>query len=134
MNPGLHVMSAPEQRREALHLDEAAILAGGRLFIAEGELDVSTVGALRDRLCAAAEQGVRTIVLDLRGVTFMDSIAMAAIVCARRKLGDDGRLAIVVEPGSYAMLIFEIAGRPAALELVETREQAFAGLEAWAAA
>jgi hypothetical protein len=35
-------------------------------------------------------------------------------------------MAIVVAPDSYARLIFEVAGLPECLDLVETREQAVA--------
>ena len=55
---------------------------------------------------------------------------MAAIIHARTQLSDSGRMAIVVDPDSYTRLVFEIAGLPQCLDLVETREQALAHLSA----
>lgn len=124
MSPELHAVV--KDKPEALYLTEEGFAPAGVLITAVGELDLATVGALRDRLCAAAEAGVERVVLDLRGVSFMDSVALAAIVRAEKALGAGGRVAVVIDADSYAMLIFEIAGLPSALELVESREEAVA--------
>ena len=94
------------------------------LLAVSGELDIATAPDLRDRLTAAIERGATGIVVDLRNVTFMDSVAMAAILHARTQLGTKGRLAVVLGAESYTKLVFEIAGLPRCLDLFETREQA----------
>jgi anti-sigma B factor antagonist len=113
---------APAQFR----LDEAELPSGGLLLEAAGELDIATVPELRERLDAAVDAGVSRVVLDLTGVSFMDSVAMAAILHARRGLADRGSLAVVIPSGSYTRLVVEIAGLPRCLDLFETREQALA--------
>jgi hypothetical protein len=45
---------------------------------------------------------------------------------ARTRLGDAGRMAVVVAPDSYTRLIFEVAGMPHCIEVFETRQQAIA--------
>jgi anti-sigma B factor antagonist len=98
----------------------------GVVICVSGELDIATVPKLRRRLAAALDRGVRRIVIDLRPLDFLDSVAVAALLHAARQLGDDGRLAVVVAPESYIRMVFEIAGLPQCLDVVETREEAVA--------
>jgi anti-anti-sigma factor len=69
---------------------------------------------------------VRRIVVDLQELTFIDSIALAMLLHASRRLGDEGRMAVVVAPDSYVRLIFEVAGMPHCVDVVESRAQAIA--------
>jgi anti-anti-sigma factor len=64
--------------------------------------------------------------VDLRRVTFMDSVGLAAVLHARSRLARGGRLALVIAPESYAQLVLEIAGLPPSLACFETREAAIA--------
>ena len=110
----------------AIDVTEESFEPSGRLLSVTGELDIATTDALRDRLEAAIEAGAHRLVIDLNGVGFLDSVALATIVHARKELPEDGRLALAVEPGSYAMLIFESSGLNKMLDLVETRDEAIA--------
>jgi anti-sigma B factor antagonist len=98
----------------------------GVLLTVSGELDIATAPLLRERLSAAIGGGVRRLVLDLCPVSFMDSVAVAAILHARRDLGEGGRMAVATAPESYPRLVFEIAGLPACLDLFETPGAAIA--------
>jgi anti-anti-sigma factor len=98
----------------------------GVVLTVAGELDIATAPLLRERLTAAIGAGVRRLVLDLRPVSFMDSVAVAAILHARRDLGQVGRMAVVTAAESYPRLVFEIAGLPACLDLFETTDAAIA--------
>ena len=100
----------------------------GVLVAVRGELDMLTVPELRDTLNQLIDDGVRRIVLDLTEVSFIDSVSLAAIVNARRRLGERGRLGVVIEQESYAMLIFEIGGLDSIVELFHTRARAVAKL------
>lgn len=102
----------------------------GAILAVSGELDMLTVPRMRDALNRVIEGGARSVVLDLSDVSFIDSVSLAAIVNARRRLGDGGRVGVVIEEGSYAMLIFEIGGLDAVVELFHTRESAVAQLAA----
>ena len=77
-------------------------------------------------LDAAIKAGKHRLVIDLHEVDFLDSVALATIVHARKELPEDGRLALAVEPGSYVMLIFESSGLNKMLDLAESREAAIA--------
>ena len=108
----------------AFELAEEPLGASGTYVTVAGELDIATAPDLRDRLMTAIKRGVKRIVVDLREVTFMDSVAMAAILHARTQLGSNGSFAVVLGADSYTQLVFEIAGLPRCLTLFETREQA----------
>lgn len=101
-------------------------LNSGLVISVAGELDMATAPALRERLSRATAAGASALVLDLRGVTFMDSIGLAAILHARSRLNEAGRLAIVLARDSYPQLVIETAGMPRSLALFDTREAAAA--------
>jgi anti-anti-sigma factor len=101
-------------------------LLGGLVLTLSGELDLATAPELRKRLVAAVDSGTTRIVVDLREVTFMDSIGLAAVLHARSRLRPAGRLALIVTPGSYAQLVLEITGMPRALAIFADRDAAVA--------
>jgi anti-anti-sigma factor len=101
-------------------------LASGLALTVEGDLDLATAPELRERLIGAIDAGATAIVVDLRGVAFMDSCGLAAVLHARSRLADRGRLALVLASDSYAHLMLEVAGLPPSLALFETREAAIA--------
>jgi anti-sigma B factor antagonist len=97
----------------------------GALIVARGELDVQSVDELRARLNEAIDAGNKRIVMDLAEVSFIDSLSLSALVGARRKLGDDGRLAIVAVH-EYVQLILQATGLEQVLDVFETRDAAVA--------
>jgi anti-sigma B factor antagonist len=105
-------------------------LPRGLVLAVAGELDLATAPELRERLGAALDAGASAVVVDLRAVTFMDSIGLAAVLQARKRLPAGGRLALVVAPDSYAQLVLEIAGMPRALAIFEDRAAAIAHVRA----
>jgi anti-sigma B factor antagonist len=100
------------------------------LVAVSGELDLAPAPALREHLDAALAAGVRGIVIDLTAVTFIDSIALAAVANARQRLGRRGRLALAVGPESYANLILAASGLNTVLECFEDRHEAMGALAA----
>jgi anti-sigma B factor antagonist len=107
-------------------LTEESLDPSGLVLTIEGELDIATAPELRTRLNAAVDAGLSRLVIDLRPLAFLDSVALATLLHARRRLHEDGRLAVIVAPDSYVRLIFEIAGMPQCIDVFETREQAVA--------
>ena len=105
-------------------------LADGVVLSVSGELDMATAPDLRERLTAATDGGATALVVDLRRVKFMDSVGLAAILHARSRLSDAGRLAIVLTRDSYPHLVLETAGLPRSLALFETLPEAVAHVTA----
>jgi anti-sigma B factor antagonist len=109
-----------------IELSEETFEPSGLAITVGGELDIATAPALRDRLAAAIDAGKHRLVIDLSALTFLDSVALATIVHAKQRLPEEGRMAIIINPSSYVMLVFESGGLPKVLDLVETREEAIA--------
>jgi len=59
----------------------------------DGELDIATTPALRERLLSVFRPGVRLLVIDLSGVSFCDVSTLAVLVATQRRAG---RLGIAV--------------------------------------
>ena len=104
-------------------LAEEALGPGSVALVASGELDAATASQLRDGLNAAVDAGVKRLVIDLSDVSFIDSVSVATIVSARRRLADAGRLAVVVKD-PYVLLIFQAGGLEDVLHVVQAREDA----------
>jgi anti-anti-sigma factor len=74
-----------------------------------GELDMATVGAVEQELKQLRGTGVDAIVLDLGGLTFMDSSGLHLIMRWANEASKDG-FAFEVEPGPPTVQrIFELA-------------------------
>ena len=84
---------------------------GGETVVAvTGELDVTTAPELRERLTALIGAGSTTILLDLAGVTFVDSTALSVLVAALKRLRQaDGDLQLS-SPLPSVRRVFEITG------------------------
>lgn len=95
----------------------------GFVLEVHGEVDVASSGQLRERLRAAADSGASRILVDLGDVTFIDSIAMAAIVGTQRRLPPDGRLALVAHH-PYVLLVLEAVGLQHIVNVFATRDEA----------
>jgi anti-anti-sigma factor len=75
-----------------------------------GEMDMATVGAVEGELRRARSQGVTKVVLDLSGVTFMDSTGLHLTARWANEATGDGFL-FELEPGPPAVQrVFELAG------------------------
>ena len=97
----------------------------GALIVARGELDVQSVPELRARLAEAIDAGKTSVVVDLAEVSFIDSLSLSALVGARRRLDDSGRLAIVAVH-EYVLLILQATGLEQVLDVFATRDEAAA--------
>jgi anti-sigma B factor antagonist len=96
----------------------------GRVITVEGELDISTAEPFRTRIAKAAQTATGWLIVDLSAVSFLDSVALAALVRARSQLADRARLIVVIEPGSFPALVFEAAGLTRHFEIVESLDDA----------
>jgi len=119
---------SPTELPHAFTLVEEALQPSGLALIGSGELDLATVSALRVRLDAAIDAGLSRLVIDLSDVRFLDSVALAVIVTAKRRLAGEGRLVVVVDRSSYVMLVFECSGLPGIIDMADTRDEAIAML------
>ncbi len=75
-----------------------------------GELDMATVGAVEGELRRQIESGIRAVVLDLRGLSFMDSSGLHLVARWTTEASRDG-FDFQIERGSpVVQRVFELAG------------------------
>ena len=84
-----------------------------------GELDLATVGELEAALTSRLEAG-ESVVVDLRGLAFMDSSGVRALVAAHQSAQDGaGSLVIVRAPrGTEVDRVIDVSGIATALGMV----------------
>ena len=75
-----------------------------------GELDLSTAQPLKLRLELIEREQPATVVVDLRRVTFMDSIALGILVSHRLRAGRLGRKLVLVPGPPHIRDLFELTG------------------------
>lgn len=95
--------------------------AGGRLVVvARGELDLATAPELETLVLPPLNEG-GSVVLDLRGLAFMDSTGVRVIVAAHLAAEEnDGHFAVVRTPADGPVgRVLEISGLDGVLDVVD---------------
>jgi len=69
-----------------------------------GRLDAVEAPALREQFAEIFDAGAMTVVVDLVGVTFIDSAGLAALVRARRDAQSAGGDLVLIRPADEAAL------------------------------
>jgi anti-sigma B factor antagonist len=85
-----------------------------------GEIDVATAPQLRESLQGVIATGKTTIVLDLLGVTFLDSTALGVLVGALKRCRESGGDLQVVVAEPRILKIFEITGLTSVFTIVDS--------------
>jgi anti-anti-sigma factor len=93
---------------------------------AVGEVDLGNSDQLAES-AAAAGAGGGGVVLDMSGVTFMDSSGLKALLLATRELGSG--LAVVVTPGSSVERLIVLAGVADRIPNYASRSEALDALD-----
>jgi anti-anti-sigma factor len=96
---------------------------GSRQTLAvSGELDLANAGTLEAELRRAAEDGEQ-IVLDLRGLEFIDSTGIAVLVATHRRLNDGAsRVRLVHSDAPAVRRVIQITGLESELPFVDGGE------------
>ena len=93
--------------------------AGWPLARLTGAVDLSNVEAIGARLEAAVSNRARGLVLDLSGVTYLDSTGLRLIYRLARRLGDRQQgLRLVVPDSSRIMRVLTLAGVQSVAQVV----------------
>ena len=61
--------------------------ADGAAVVVRGEVDMATAAKLRDVLNGLVDAGSTRIVLDCRGLDFLDSSGIGVLIAVRKRLG-----------------------------------------------
>lgn len=87
-----------------------------------GDLDADTGRAVRARLAQAQRHARSDVILDLTGVTFVDSVAVTAIVSGAKQMGEVSLR--VISPPARVAEVFNEAGLAEVFELTPDRRGA----------
>ncbi len=93
----------------------------------DGDLDVYTVGSLRDAIGTMIEEGHTKLVVDLDGVPFMDSSGLGALMGGARRLREAGGDLAIACTREQHLKLFTITGFGEGVSIAPTVEEAAAG-------
>jgi anti-sigma B factor antagonist len=124
----------PETDMEPFHLQSIAAGRDCAVLQITGEVDVYTAPRLREHVMQLVSGGVRHIVADLRGVDFLDSTGLGALVGSLKRLRTHGgSLKLAASPGP-TLRIFQITGLTRAFAVYPSVLDAITTDERWHAA
>lgn len=89
-----------------------------RVFAVSGELDIATFDRTEERLLEAERDRPPVLLIDLRGLTFMDSQGVRLVLRAQQRASADGRRVVLVRGSHSVHRVFEVSGVAAVLEFV----------------
>ena len=95
------------------------------LVVLTGEVDIYTAPRFRECMIELLDAGVDRLVIDLSGVTFIDSTALGVLVGTHRSLAAGERLAIACSHPDV-LNIFELTGLDATFDIFSTFDDALA--------
>jgi anti-sigma B factor antagonist len=117
---------------ERLRVTHRDVEDGLSCVAVEGEVDLLSAPVLKGALLARVAAGATRIVLDLSGVVHMDSTGLGVLVGVRRRLPEEGLIA-VAGAAPAVRSVFELTGLDRTFKLFDNVEAAMAELSAPAA-
>ena len=75
-----------------------------------GEIDVAMAPRLESCLADLRERGERTVIVDLAGVTFIDSTGLHVLVSANNRLRQDGGSVVLRSPQERVGRLLDMTG------------------------
>lgn len=101
---------------------------GVDVLLVEGEIDVATAPRLIAALNDTVSEAVRSVIIDLTSVGFMDSTGLALLINAHRRLTRQRKGFAVVCPAGPLWRVFELTDMLDTLRVCPDRESAAAAL------
>ena len=86
----------------------------------EGELDMATAPVVDRRLIELRDAGFESLVVDLRGLTFMDSSGVHLLVDWTNRCAADGATFAVIDGGAAVQRVLEVTGVRPSLRFLES--------------
>ena len=94
----------------AARVSTSQIGANAFVVSAAGELDLATVEPLERELDQVIARGARRVIVDLTGVTFIDSCSLGLLVREAKRLRADGGECVIVADDPRILRVFVITG------------------------
>jgi anti-sigma B factor antagonist len=115
---------------EALHIDVSpAAEAAPALIVLSGEMDIVSAGSFTETMTELERSSPEGVVIDVGGLTFIDSSGINALVQAARAVEARGGRAVLAAPGTHVQRVFDITRVGDVVPVAADRDQAlrFAG-------
>ena len=121
LNPAARCRVMPTERQDATELLEIAVSESGgvRRLRLTGELDMAGVDRFERLLTADQTSEATTFVLDMRGLTFIDSSGLRALIMADRRVRAEGAHFVVVRGPDRVNQVLEMTGVAQRIDLVD---------------
>jgi anti-sigma B factor antagonist len=103
-------MNESSRPPQQLELRESEADGGRRTLTLVGELDIASVPALQSAVERMCSDATTSITLDLRGLTFIDSTGLAAIVLASKVCDTNGYEFALIRGAASTQRLFELTG------------------------
>ncbi len=84
-----------------------------------GELDIVNAPSLDQELAGVQADPAKTVVVDLRSVTFIDSTGLRALIAADERAREGGGRLLIIRGGAAVDRAFEVTQLDRRLELVD---------------
>ncbi len=88
-----------------------------------GELDLVSTPALEQAMDEVTGRDIELVILDLRGVEFMDSTGLHLLLRAQQRAHDSGRRFALVRGGDQVQRLFDLTGVADSLTIVDSPEE-----------
>lgn len=88
-----------------------------------GDLDLSTAKRAEQAIEEAEKAGAQMVVIDLRGLSFMDSTGLRVVVSADKRASRSNRRVVIIQGPHAVRRVFEITRLGERLEIVDTPEE-----------
>ena len=79
-------------------------------ILVEGELDAHAANKLDDVVDQLLADGATSLVMDIGGLTFIDSSGLRSLIRARKRLGDHPNAVVLRDPQAGTLRLLEITG------------------------
>jgi anti-sigma B factor antagonist len=106
----------------------AQIGADAYVVSVSGELDIATADRFAEELARTAERSARRVIVDLVGLTFIDSVALGVLTEGARRLRAAGGTCIVVSQDPRILRVFEITGLDRIFQIERSLAEAVDGV------
>jgi anti-sigma B factor antagonist len=90
----------------------------------EGQIDLYSAPAFKERMLGAIDEGKRRIVVDLSKVDFMDSTGLSVLVGAWKRVSPENGSVTIVTDQDEVRRLFELVGLDYAFAIVADRDEA----------
>ena len=102
---------------------------GASVLTVAGELDLRTSPELEERLSRAFDAGAELVILDLRGIEFMDSTGLRVLLSAHQRAHESGRRFALVRGADQVERVLTLTGVREMLTIVDAPEELLAAGE-----